>query len=212
MVALNELWGFNEALALLHPLFLLLFPSFHPNLALGEGRAAVAPAKKFPPPLPLFTFSTCFCLIFLWQGRRGSLQPIVGETLTPQGPLLWGGRPQTWRGPQLCGGPQPRGGPSPFGGPSAPLVAGGGPPECQERGGGGHPPAPPGFGGVTNPPFTAPGFGGLPGLGGRRPPALTQPCSCSAPGRGRSPAAASLALVWGGELINELTINHERGQ
>lgn len=197
---LNELWGLNEAPAPLHPLFPLLSPPFHPNFSLGGGgRAAVAPAKsQIPPSTPSLHLFLLFWPHFSVAGQDGGPSPLRdpcsggvpssvgvpnpgGGSLCPQGSLTFGG-------------------PSPLGVPH-PVVAGGAL-LSPRTGGRGTPSAPPPrfWGGVSPPPSTptAPGFGGLPGLGGRRPPALTQPCSCSAPGRGRSPAAASLALVGGG--------------
>lgn len=170
---------------------------------------------KFPPPSLLSSpFPPVLAPFFSHRARLGSLQP-TGPS--PLGDPCSRGGPQPWRGPQLYGGPspsrgpQPRGGPcvlrdpSPLGGPSPcvgvphPVGAGGALPSPR-TGGGGHPPAPQGFGAhPTPPPPPQPQVLGVSQVwGGRRPPALTQPCSCSAPGRGRSPAAASLALVGGG--------------
>lgn len=198
------------------PFSSLLTPPFHPNSALGGGTAAIAPAKgQIPPSLtPLFTFSTCFSPIFLSQGKTGV--PPTHGTLTPGGPLLSGGVPNLGGVPSSMGVPRLPGVPNPGGVPVSsgiPHLSGvphlvwgsltpwgpGGPSRVPGPGegdtlwppkvlGSPHPPLPP-----------QPQVLGVSQVwGGRRPPALTQPCSCSAPGRGRSPAAASLALVGGG--------------
>lgn len=184
------------------PLFPLLFPSFHPNLALGGGRAAIAPAKRgqIPPCTPSLHLFHLFLPRFPVAGQ----EPIAGETLTPQGPLLWGGVPNLEGVPSSVGVPNPGGVPVSSGiphlsgVPQPPLVAGEAFPNPR-NGGRGTPSDPPGFGGHKPRPLQPQVLGVSQVWGGAGPPALTQPCSCSAPGRGRSPAAASLALVWGGD-------------
>lgn len=199
------------------PFFLSSHPPLSPQFGSGGGAQLPLPLQraKFPPPSLLSSpFPPVLAPFFCHRARLGSLQPTgpspLGDPCSRGGsptlegsPALWGslafqGSPTpggslcpqgslTSRGSlTLCGGPSPRGGR-------------GGPPESQDRGRG-TPSGPPRFWGSPHPPTPPqPQVLGVSQVwGGRRPPALTQPCSCSAPGRGRSPAAASLALVGGG--------------
>lgn len=197
------------------PFSLSFPPPFPPQFGSGGGHSCHCPCKGPNSPLP---HSSLHLFRLFWphfseagQDRgpsnpRGDPHPSGTPAL--EGVPNLGGVPSSVGVPHLPGVPSPGGVPVSSGiphlsgvphlvwGSLTPWWPGGGPPESQDRGRG-TPSGPPRFWGST-PPSPAPGFGGLPGLGGRRPPALTQPCSCSAPGRGRSPAAASLALVGGG--------------
>lgn len=90
------------------------------------------------------------------------------------------------------------------------MVAGGGPSRVPGPGEG-DTLRPPTVLGV-NPPLPSPRFWGSPRFGGAQAPRANPALLLQRPGPRPLPRCGVVSAGWGGELINELTINHERGQ
>lgn len=198
------------------PFFLSSHPPLSPQFGSGGGAQLPLPLQraKFPPPSLLSSpFPPVLAPFFCHRARLGSLQPTgpspLGDPCSRGGsptlegsPALWGslafqGSPTpggslcpqgslTSRGSlTLCGGPSPRGGR-------------GGPPESQDRGRG-TPSGPPRFWGSPHPPPSpAPGFGGLPGLGGAQAPRANPALLLQRPGPRPLPRCGVVSAGWGG--------------
>lgn len=184
---------------------------------------------KFPPPSLLSSpFPPVLAPFFCHRARLGSLQPTgpspLGDPCSRGGVPNLGGVPSSMGVPRLPGVPNPGGVPVSSGIPHLSGVPhlvwgsltpwGPGGPSRVPGPGEGDTLRPPKVLGLTPPPppSPAPGFGGLPGLGGAQAPRANPALLLQRPGPRPLPRCGVVSAGWGGELINELTINHERGQ